>query len=86
MTGLLIFDAIDTAGRILDAIFLWIVAAAFVATVAIYTVVLTGVVTWRAIRRGLTGAWRAAHHRRTPEPHPAPSWAHTEPPSYDEAA
>lgn len=84
MTALLFVDAIDTASAILDAIFLWIVAAAFVTTVAIYTLILTGAVTWRAIRRGVTGAWRAAHAtcapevvEPTPEPH-TPTWAHRE--------
>ncbi|MFG3170608.1 hypothetical protein [Streptomyces sp. NPDC048200] len=84
MTALLIFDAIDTASTILNAIAIWIVAAAFVATVAIYTVILTGVVTWRAVTRAVTGAWRAAHAtpapesiEAAPEPH-TPTWAHRE--------
>jgi hypothetical protein len=84
VTALLIFGAIDTASTILNAIAIWIVAAAFVATVAIYTVILTGAVTWRAIRRGVTGAWRAAHAAPAPEsigpapePH-TPAWAHRE--------
>ncbi|MFD7794356.1 hypothetical protein [Streptomyces sp. NPDC059759] len=84
MTALLVFDAIDTASTLLNAIALWIVAGAFVFTVAIYTVILTGVVTWRAVTRACTGAWRAAHAPRVPEaaetvpePH-TPAWAHTE--------
>jgi ABC-type transport system involved in Fe-S cluster assembly fused permease/ATPase subunit len=87
VTALLFVDAIDTASTLLNAIFLWIVAAAFVATVAIYTVILTGVVTWRAVTRAVTGAWRAAHATQAPEvaenatePHTPvqPAWAHAE--------
>lgn len=84
MTAWLFVDAIDTASSIANAIWLWFLAAAFVATVAIYTVILTGVVTWRAVTRGVTGCWRAAHAEPAPEsaetvtePH-TPAWGRTE--------
>jgi hypothetical protein len=53
VTALLLVDAIDAASTLLDAVLAWIVAAAFVVTVCLYTAILTGA--W-AIRR----AWRAA--------------------------
>ncbi|MGQ4350486.1 hypothetical protein [Streptomyces sp. SAS_275] len=86
MTGVLIYDAIDTASLLINVIWLWCVVLAFVTVAAIYTVILTGAVTWHALRKGVTGAWRAAHRFRGPQQPPAPSWARTESPSYDEAA
>jgi hypothetical protein len=91
VTALLLVDAVDTAGVLLDAILAWIVAIAFVATVVVYTTVLTGAwagrKAWRAVRRGVAGCWRAEHATPSPvatetvtEPHAPtqPTWAHTE--------
>lgn len=84
MTALLFVDAIDTASTLLNAIAIWIVALAFVATVALYTVILTGVVTWRAVTRAVAGAWRATQAPEAAEtalePHTPvqPAWAHAE--------
>ena len=81
MTALLLFDAIDTVAVMADAILAWIVAAAVVATVVLYAAVLTGAWAWRAIRRAVTGAWRAeqpapeAESIPTPERRTGPSWA-----------
>jgi len=47
----LLIEAIDTLLAIADAILAWIAVAAFVVTVLLFTVVLTGASVWRAIRR-----------------------------------
>lgn len=86
MTALLFVEVIDTAGVLLDAILWWIVIAAFVATVCIYTAVLTGAWAWRAVRRGHTpasppqpvpcGSCDAGTPPRPAGARTAPSWAH----------
>jgi hypothetical protein len=72
----------------------WVIAAAFVVTVCLYTVVLTGAWAtrraWRAVRRDRTGPLaasepechpsppRAGERPSGPQQRPAPSWAHDE--------
>ena len=81
MTALLLFDAIDTVGALADAILAWIVALALAATASLYAVVLVAAWVWRAIRRAVTGAWRAEQPAPAPESIPTPqrrtgpSWA-----------
>jgi ABC-type transport system involved in Fe-S cluster assembly fused permease/ATPase subunit len=82
VTALLLVEVIDTAEVMADAILAWIVAAAFVATVVVYTLVLTGAWAWRAARRRSTGSLAASQPAdapippRTAERPTAPSWAH----------
>ena len=84
MTALLLVDAIETASDLANAIFLWIVIAAVAFTVLLFAFIAAAVITCRAIRRGVTVAWRAAH--ATPAPETAetatepytPTWARTE--------
>jgi hypothetical protein len=89
MAALLLVEVIDTAAVMADAILLWIVAAAFVATVVVYTLVLTVAWAWRAVRRRSTGSLPASQPPgapippRTAERRTAPAWAHTE---HEEAA
>lgn len=89
MTALLLVEVIDTAEVMADAIAIWIIAIAFVATVVVYTLVLTGAWAWRAARRGLTGPLAALQPTDAPIPphaterHTGPTWAHTE---HEEAA
>jgi hypothetical protein len=89
VTALLIVEVIDTASVMADAILAWIVAAAFVATVVVYTLVLTGAWAWLAVRRGVTGSLPDEQPELTPEStptpqrHTAPAWAHAE---HEEAA
>ena len=84
MTALLLFEALDTAAVMADAILAWIVAAAVVATVGLYTAALTGAWAWRAVRRAVTGALAAPQPPEVAEPTPAPtkptapSWARTD--------
>lgn len=84
MTALLLFEVIDTAAVMADAILAWIVAAAFVVTVGLYTAVLTGAWAWRAARRGVTGSLAAEQPAPDPESTPTPqrrtgpAWAHTD--------
>jgi hypothetical protein len=58
--------------------------AAFVATVVVYTRVLTGAWAWRAVRRGVTGSLAAEQPAPDPESTPTPqgrttpAWAHTD--------
>jgi hypothetical protein len=84
VSALLLVEVIDTAGTLLDAILWWILVAGFVATVVVYTAVLTGAWAWRAVRRGVTGPLADEQAPEDPEPltapqgHTGPSWAHTE--------
>ena len=81
MTALLLFEVIDTASVMADAILAWIIAAAFVVTVVVYTLVLTGAWAWRAVRRDRTGSLAASQPSGAPESIPtptAPSWAHAD--------
>jgi uncharacterized transporter YbjL len=84
MATVLLFEVIDTAAVMADAILAWIVAAAFVATVVVYTLILTGAWAWRAARRGLTGSLAASQPTdapippRTAERHTGPTWAHAD--------
>jgi hypothetical protein len=84
VTALLLFEVIDTASVMADAILAWIVVAAFVATVVVYTLVLTGAWAWRAVRRRSTGPLPASQPTdvqippHTAERHTAPAWARTE--------
>jgi hypothetical protein len=45
-----IAEAIDTLFIVCHALLLWIAAGAFVATVALFTLVLSGAWAWRAVR------------------------------------
>jgi len=90
VTALLLFDAIDTAGALADAILAWIVAAALAATAGLYAVVLVAVAAWRAVRRGCAAVSRArggscgsrvadtSPSPAQPPSRPAPSWAHAD--------
>lgn len=84
VTALLLFEVIDTAAALLDAILAWIAVAAFAVTVGLYTAILTGAWAWRAARRGVAGAWRAEQAAPGPESIPTPqrrtgpSWARTD--------
>jgi ABC-type transport system involved in Fe-S cluster assembly fused permease/ATPase subunit len=84
MTAVLLVEVIDTATVMADAILLWIVAAAFVVTVVVYTLVLTGAWAWRAVRRRSTGPLAASQPTGAPIPphtaerHTGPQWAHDE--------
>ena len=81
MSALLLVEVIDTAGVILDAILWWILVAGFVATVCVYTAVLTGAWAIRGAWRALSGHLPASQPPEAPEfiPTPerptAPSWA-----------
>jgi hypothetical protein len=84
MAAVLLVEAIDTASALLDAILLWIAVAAFVVTVAVYTLILTGAWAWRAVRRRSTAPLAASQPTdapippRTAERHTGPTWARTE--------
>jgi hypothetical protein len=84
VTALLLFEVIDTAAVMADAILAWIVVAAFVATVVVYTLVLTGAWAWRAVRRGSAAPLPAEQAPQAPESTPtpqrrtAPAWARTD--------
>jgi hypothetical protein len=90
VSALLLVEVIDTAGTLLDAILWWILVAGFVATVVVYTLVLTGAWAWRTARRDRTAPLAAsepseapfppgpAERRSEPQPHPAPSWVRTD--------
>jgi hypothetical protein len=71
VTAVLIVEAIDTASDILDAILMWIVAAAFVATVALFTTVLAVAQGLKTVRRGLS--WRRNAPQGNGEGFPAPA-------------
>ncbi|GHD70386.1 hypothetical protein GCM10010317_077610 [Streptomyces mirabilis] len=88
MTALLLFDAIDAAAAIWQALLAWIVAAAFVATVCLFAgiaVIAQGVKTARRALSRRCGAPEAPDgapdvHDAPEAPqgrtaHPAPSWA-----------
>lgn len=83
MAAVLLVEAIDTASVLLDAILLWILVAAFVVTVVVYTLVLTGAWAWRAARRRSTGPLAASQPTGAPIPphtaerHTGPTWART---------
>jgi uncharacterized transporter YbjL len=84
VTALLFVEVIDTAASlldaILDAVLAWIVAAAFVVTVCLYTAILTGAWATRRAWRALTGPLVDEQAPQAPEPIPtptkptAPSW------------
>jgi hypothetical protein len=84
-----IAEAIDTAYTIGWAIVAWIMAAAFVATVVLFTTMLAVAQGWKAARRVLRGpSWRRGrlrariHARR----HRTRHSARTADPDYQEAA
>jgi hypothetical protein len=89
MAALLLFEALDAAAVMADAILAWIAVLAFAVTVGLYTAVLTGAWAWRAVRRGVAGSLPAEQPEQAPESTPtpqrrtAPAWAHTE---HEEAA
>jgi hypothetical protein len=89
MAAVLLFEVIDTAEVMADAILAWIIAAAFVATVVVYTLILTGAWAWHAVRRRSMGsladeqAPQAPESTPTPQRRTAPAWAHAE---HEEAA
>jgi hypothetical protein len=76
-----IAEAIDTGTRIGWAIVAWIAVGAAALTVVLFTAVLTGAWAWRAVRRAVTGAWRAEQAApgpesiSTPQRRTGPSWA-----------
>jgi amino acid transporter len=80
VTAVLLFEVIDTTA---------LMTAAFVATVVVYTLVLTAAWAWRAVRRRSTGsladeqAPQAPKSTPTPQRRTAPAWAHAE---HEEAA
>lgn len=49
MTALLFFDAIDTAGTILDAIGVWLVIGAAIVTGVLVLLVVTAAGAWRGL-------------------------------------
>jgi hypothetical protein len=84
-----IAEAIDTAYTIGWAIAAWIMAAAFVATVVLFTTMLAVAQGWKTARRALRGpSWRRGrlrariHARRHRTRHSEP----TDTPNYQEAA
>ncbi|MFE2965542.1 hypothetical protein ACFXKC_18050 [Streptomyces sp. NPDC059340] len=85
----MIAEAIDTAYSIGWAIVAWIMAAAFVATVCLFTTVLAVAQGWKTARRALSGpSWargrlRARIHARR---HRKRHSGHTDAPDYQEAA
>lgn len=91
----MIAEAIDTLFIVCHALLLWIAAGAFVATAALFTLVLSGAWAWRAVRKRHApdsrpqpvpcgsrdaNAPQRASQRRTP-----PSWAR-QPHDYEDAA
>jgi uncharacterized membrane protein len=85
----MIAEAIDTAVSIGWAIVAWIMAAAFVVTVVLFTTMLAVAQGWKAARRALRGpSWRRGrlrariHARTRARRHSEP----TEPHGYREAA
>jgi hypothetical protein len=85
----MIAEAIDTAVSIGWAIVAWIMAAAFVVTVALFTTMLAVAQGWKAARRALRGpSWRRGrlrariHARTRARRHSEPTETH----GYREAA
>jgi hypothetical protein len=91
MAALLLFEALDAAAVMADAILAWIAVLAFAVTVGLYTAALTGAWAWRAVRKAVTGPLPASQPTDAPiPPHAAerrtgPTWARTEP-DHQEAA
>ncbi|WP_037616367.1 hypothetical protein [Streptomyces aureus] len=92
MTAVLLFEAIDTALAILNAIVAWIAVLAFLATVVLYTLILTGAWIRRGVRRRPSwrrGRLRARRYARATHKRPSrrtATWRHAQPRSYEEAA
>lgn len=88
-TAQLFVDAIHTALTVYRWAVGWVITLATVGSILIVAATVTGA-------RGAGAAWQALRRRRSPEPvphapepprkRPVPSWAHTEPYRYDEAA
>jgi hypothetical protein len=89
VTALLLFEVIDTALAIANAILAWIAVAAFAGTVVLFTTMLAVAHGWKAARRRSTGPLAAeqpapeAESIPTPQRRTEPAWAHTE---HEEAA
>ncbi|MET7944250.1 hypothetical protein [Streptomyces sp. NPDC005302] len=84
MTGVLIYDAIDTASLLINVIWLWCLTAAAAVTALLALTAVSMRAAWMAVRRGVVGAQSAAHAtpapastETAPEPH-TPAWAHRE--------
>jgi hypothetical protein len=83
VSAALVGEAVDVLFTVCRALAVWIVAAAFVATVVIYTLVLTGAWAWHAVRRRSTGSLAASQPADDPIPpraaerHTGPQWART---------
>jgi hypothetical protein len=88
VTGPLFGEALDVLFVTCRALAAWVVAAAFVVTVGLYTAILTGAwatrKAWHATRRGSTAPLAASRPPNAPDfiPAPttptAPSWARTD--------
>jgi hypothetical protein len=88
VSGPLFGEALTVLFVTCRALAAWVVAAAFVVTVGLYTAILTGAwagrKAWRAVRRGRTGPLAASQPPKVPDfiPTPAkptaPSWARTD--------
>jgi hypothetical protein len=84
MAALLLFEALDAAAVMADAILAWIAVLAFAVTVGLYAAILTGAWAWRAVRKAVTGplpaeqAPQAPESTPTPQRHTAPAWAHAD--------
>jgi hypothetical protein len=89
VNGTLITEALDALFAIRDAILAWIAVGAAAVTIVLFTLVITGAWTWRAIRRAaIRPSWgrgrfraRTFARRRTKRPNEP-----TEPRAYQEAA
>jgi hypothetical protein len=67
VTGPLLGEAVGVLFVTCRALAAWVIAAAFVVTVCLYTAVLTGAWAWRAVRRGAAGPLAASQPPEAPD-------------------
>ncbi|WP_406417984.1 hypothetical protein [Streptomyces sp. NBC_01614] len=88
----MIAEAIDTALTLAWALAGWVIFLATVAAILALAATATGVWGVRALRRAVKAPLAAEHAPQAPEStraakrRPTPSWAHTQPLDYEEAA